>query len=130
TLLNQNAPAPQGSANGSFVNPWNNLAGVVPGSGSPARQLDHFDLTTGTWLPNLAGGLSSAVPTGVGCAIDQPFELFGHGCATTGGAEPRLRWRGLPLAGQSFSLTLRAAEPNVPAFALLGFAELPNGGIP
>src|SRR5690606_26628386 len=70
THLNPNAAAPQGSAHGSFVLTWSNLVGVVPGSLGAAKQLVHFDVTAGAWLPNMAGGVTTAVPTGVGAATE------------------------------------------------------------
>jgi len=48
---------------------------------------------------------------------EQPFEYFGKGCMNALGREPRMGWQGLPLQGQSFTLTLRDAEPN--GFAIL-----------
>ncbi len=41
-----------------------------------------------------------------------PFLLYGEGCRNALGKEPRMGWRGLARQGQTFTVTLRDAEPN------------------
>ena len=71
--------------------------------------------------------------TGMIFTNEQPFELFGHGCANGLGREPRLGWRGLARQGQSFDVTMRDGEPNALAMFLFGFDDqfwAPVGALP
>ncbi len=56
-------------------------------------------------------------------ASESPFEYLGKGCLNGLGREPRMGWRGLPRQGQSFTLELRAAEPNGLAIFWLGVSD-------
>jgi hypothetical protein len=60
---------------------------------------------------------------GLTALVVQPFELFGMGCPNNTGHDPRLGWLGVPQEGQSFSITLRDAEPNGLALCWLGLSD-------
>jgi hypothetical protein len=60
---------------------------------------------------------------------ERPFELFGRGCANALGRDPRLGWRGLPVQGQAFDVTLRDAEPNGFALFWLGISDQSWSGV-
>jgi hypothetical protein len=123
--------APQSNSNGTAINPWSNVVGNVPGYGTVARLLGFYDVAAGTWPTTLP--LSTAVPSGVASSHEEPFSLFGRGCPGANALEPRMGWTGMPMQGQSFSLTLRNADA-APGYALLvvGFSDTvgPLGPLP
>ena len=123
--------APQSNANGASLNPWTNIAGVVAGYGSTTRQLDHFDVTNGTWFSPPVGILGTGIPSNVTSGTELPFEFFGKGCLGANNKEPRGGWTGLPLGGQSFDLELRDADPGL-GMLLIGLSNTtgPFGALP
>jgi len=77
--------------------------------------------------------LWSEVLFGVTSLAPRPFELLGIGCPNGTGRDPRIGWQGLPRPGQSYSLTLRDAEPYGFAFFWLGLSDTywaPLGTLP
>ncbi len=129
--INVGATAPQSNCNGTAINPWSNVVGNVPGYGTSARLLGFYDVASNTWPVTLP--LTTAVPSGVASAHEEPFLLFGRGCAGSNALEPRMGWNGMPLQGQTFALTVRDADA-VPGVALLvvGFSDTvgPLGPLP
>lgn len=130
TLLNQ-IRAPQSNTNGASLNPWTNIAGVVAGYGSTARQLDHFDVLGGTWYSSPVGIIGSGIPSNVTSGTELPFELFGKGCPGSNSKEPRSGWTGVPMGGQSFDLKVRDAEQGL-GMLLIGLSNTngPFGPLP
>lgn len=129
TQVNVGATAPQSNCNGTALNPWTNLVGNVPGYGSTARAIGFYDVASNTWPQTLS--MDTSVPSGVAPACEQPFQLFGHGCRAPNNVEPRLSWSGMPMQGQSFTVTLRDAEMGV-ALLFLGLSDRfgPLGPLP
>lgn len=129
TQINVGAPAPQSNCNGTAINPWTNVVANVPGYGSTARVAGFYDVVTNAWPVTL--NLDLAIPSGAAASCEQPFFLFGHGCAAPNNVEPRQTWTGMPLQGQNFTLSLRDAEMGV-ALLLLGFSDTtgPLGPLP
>lgn len=128
--INIAATAPGSNCNGTYVNPWLNIVGNVPGYGSTPRQFGFYDVATNTWEPNPIY-LGTAIPSGVGSSHEEPFFLFGRGCAGVNGLEPRMGWNGMPMQGQGFNLTLRNADPGA-ALLFLGLSDTvgPLGPLP
>jgi hypothetical protein len=129
--INSTAVAPQTNCNGTSVNPWSNVVGNVPGFGTTARTFGLYDVATNTWPVSL--GLDTSVPSGVAAAHEEPFFLFGRGCPGQNGREPRVGWSGMPVQGQSFSITLRDGDPSPGiAFVFWGLSDAvgPFGPLP
>lgn len=120
-LLNTGQIAPQSNCNGTMINPWLDIVGNVPGFGTTARVIGFYDVATNSWPTQLT--MNTAIPSGVGSSHEEPFQAFGQGCPGSGGLEPRMSWTGMPMQGQSFTLSLRNGEANMVGFSFLGFSN-------
>lgn len=103
--------------------PWSDVVAIAPSWLATlfvvySRHLQGTAPFSSAYGSAFLGGLRKIV-----CASEQPFELYGVGCLTGLGAEPRMGWRGVPRQGQAFSLTLRDAEPNGLAAFWLGTSD-------
>ncbi|MFO1077321.1 MAG: hypothetical protein U1E73_06295 [Planctomycetota bacterium] len=129
--LNSTAAAPQGNSNGTAINPWSNIVGNVPGYGASARSFAFYDVASASWPVTLT--LDTAIPSGVASCHEEPFFLYGHGCPGSNGLEPRIGWRGMPIQGQSYDITLRDGDPQPGiAFLVIGVSDAagPFGPLP
>lgn len=109
-------------------NPWTDTVAITPSDetygmflpGPPMVVVARSVSGIGPWQTVFSYGLGAH---GFTALVVQPFELFGIGCRNATGRDPRLGWRGLARQGQSFSITMRDAEPNGFAFLWLGLSD-------
>lgn len=120
--LNVGATAPQSNSNGTALNPWLNVACNVAGyGGTTPRDISFYDVATNTWPVQLT--IDTSVPSGAASSHEEPFQYFGQGCVGANGLEPRMGWTGIPMQGQSFTLSIRNGEANSVGFLFLGFSN-------
>src|SRR5690606_14718623 len=86
TIVPVGARAPQHSGNGIGVNPYQQVAMVVPGLlPTTPPNVHRLDLVTGAFDPTPVASLPGGTPTDVKAVVERPVEFFGRGCASNAG---------------------------------------------